>query len=151
MSYKGLMLLGVLATFSATAQNLEQPKRIPVSVRVEPEGPTGLWTQSARDLPEGQRRELEKLITSLLSKDESLTIVDANSKSNLHVTVVAAQVAGASGRRWVIASSAVTLANEANSLGTHDVIAGPDLQSVARSIVSYFASFRLRVVFNAFK
>ena len=155
MDHKALVLIGLLATLSAAGQDQQQPeqrKRIPISVRVESEGPSGLSAQSAHDLPEAQLRELEKLITSLFSRDDSLTIVDpSDSKSGLHVSVVAGQVAVANSRSWIIASSAVTIANDANSLGIHDVIAGPDLQSVARSVSYLFSSFKFRVQLGLYK
>lgn len=155
MSHRALMLIGLLATLSAAAQNSQQPeqrRRIPVSVQVESEGPNGLSAQSAHELPEAQLRELEKLIKSLFSRDDSLTVVDASdSKSGLHVTVVAGHVAGTNGRSWIIASSAVIIANDANSLGSHDVIAGPDLQSVTRSVSYLFSSFKFRVQLGLYK
>jgi hypothetical protein len=102
-----------------------KPKRIRVSVAVESEGPQGEWAQSAQGL------------------------VDWNDpKSHIHVAVVAAQVEHQGASHWVIVSSVLTMADEKGSdlLVTHDVIAGPDLLSVAHTVGFQVASAVLRLL-----
>jgi hypothetical protein len=115
-----------------------KPNRIAVSIAVESEGPNGEWAQSAQDLTKGQLEKLQGLIREELSKQENLTLVGPNDpKTHLHVSVVAAQVSN-----LVIVSSVLTLAEHGNNdvLATHDVIAGPDLLSVAHTVGFQVAS-----------
>jgi hypothetical protein len=127
-------------------KSVGKPNRYSVSVAVESEGPNGEWAQSVRDLSKTQLQKLQGLIREELSRQEDLTLVDANDpKTHLHVSVVAAQVAHQGHPNWVIVSSVLTLANDKERgnndvLATHDVIAGPDLLSVAHTVGFQVAS-----------
>jgi hypothetical protein len=137
------------AGYAQQAPTPTNPKRIPISVAVESEGPQGEWAQSAQDLTKKQLQKLEGLIGEELSKQENLTVVDANDpKNHLHVAVVAAQVEHQGTSHWVIVSSVLTMADEKGNdlLVTHDVIAGPDLLSVAHTVGFQVASAVLRLI-----
>src|SRR3974390_1136827 len=127
-------------------QPAAKPNRISVSITVESEGPNGEWAQSAQDLTKAQLQKLQGLIREELSKQENLTLVGANDpKTHLHVSVVTAQVAHQGHPNLVIVSSVLTLANDKEHgnndvLATHDVIAGPDLLSVAHTVGFQVAS-----------
>jgi hypothetical protein len=127
-------------------KSVGKPNRYSVSVAVESEGPNGEWAQSAQDLTKAQLQKLQGLIREELSKHANLTLVDVNDpKTHLHVSVVAAQVAHQGHPNWVIVSSVLTLANDKEHgnndfLATHDVIAGPDLLSVAHTVGFQVAS-----------
>jgi hypothetical protein len=78
---------------------------------------------------------LARLIRTGIAKDGTLTLVEQNDTgTHLHLTVVAAQLEGVRGRNWIVASRVVTLATKdgIDEFGTHDVIAGPELESVAQ-------------------
>jgi len=134
-----------------------KPSRISVSIAVESEGPNGEWAQSAQDLTKTQLQKLQGLIREELSKQENLTLVDVNDpKTHLHVSVVAAQVAHQGHPNWVILSSVLTLANDKERgnndvLAIHDVIAGPDLLSVAHTVGFQVASSILHLMTGILK
>jgi hypothetical protein len=90
---------------------------------------------------------LARLIGTGIAKDGTLTLVEQNDTgTHLHLTVVAAPLEGVRGRKWIVASSVVTLATKdgIDEFGTHDVIAGPELESVAQR-AAFLMSFKLRV------
>ena len=136
-------------TFNGERMNTKavtKRNRISVSIEVESEGPNGEWAQSVQDLTKAQLQKLQALIRAELSKQENLTLVGANDpKTHLHVSVVTAQVAHQGYSNLVIVSSVLTLANDREHgnndvLATHDVIAGPDLLSVAHTVGFQVAS-----------
>jgi len=150
---KSSLLFGTLLVCAVVAgyarQTPTKPKRIPISFAVESEGPQGDWAQSAQDLTNPQLQKLGALIREELSKQENLTLVDANDpKNHLHVAVVAAQVKNQGASKWVIVSSVLTMADEKGNdlLVTHDVIAGPDLLSVAHTVGFQVASAVLHLL-----
>jgi hypothetical protein len=121
---------------------------------VESEGPQGQWVQSSQDLSKSQLQRLEQLIRTEISKQEDVTLVDAKDpKNHLHVAVVAAQLERQGSLRWIVVSSVLTMADDKGNdlLVTHDVIAGPDLQSTARSIGFQLASAKLRLIMGMMK
>jgi hypothetical protein len=137
----------------------QAPKRktISISLAVESEGPKGEWIQSAKDLTKTQLQRLETLIRAELAKQPLLVLVEPNDpKTHVHVSVVAAQVEHEGKSNWVIVSSVLTLANDKQHgnndvLATHDVIAGPDLPSVARTVGYQVASATLRFMTGILK
>ena len=135
----------------------EKSKTISVSLAVESEGPKGEWMQSAHDLTKGQLQKLETLIKAELTKQPLLVIVEpSDPKTHLHVSVVAGEVEHERKLNWVIVSSVITLATDKEHgnndvLATHDVIAGPDLPSVARTVGYQVASTILRFMTGILK
>lgn len=134
-------------TVHGDQQAQQQPNRIPVSVAVDSEGPEGLWAQSAVDLSKLQLQELGNLMKAEISKQKDIRLVETKDpRDHVHVAVVAAKVE-CSGRRWFLASSVVSIATAKGEdiFVTHDVIAGTDLASVARSTSFYLASIKIRL------
>jgi hypothetical protein len=121
---------------------------------VESEGPDGLWAQSSKDLSKAQLQNLEKLIRTEISKQQDVSLVEANDpKDHLNISVVAAKVEGPGGANWIVVSSAVNVAKSQGGdlAGTHDVIAGPDLSSVASAVGFYLSSVKLRAALGIVK
>ena len=152
-----LLVIALTGGLEHAQQTQSQPKRIPVSFAVESEGEglLGLWSQ---DLSKPQLQRLEQLIRTEISKQQDVTLVDAKDpKSHLHVAVVATQLERQGSLRWIVVSSALIMSADDGKGGyldllvTHDVIAGPDLPSVARSIGFQLASAKLRLITGMMK
>jgi hypothetical protein len=149
-----LLVFALTASAGDGRRALAQPHRIPVSFAVEAEGPGGLWAQSSNDLSKPQLEKLEQLIRAEVSKQEDVTVVEMNDpQTHLHISVVAAQLERRGNTNWIVASSVVTLAQEKGGdiLGTHDVVAGPDLASVARTVAVQLATIKLRLITGIIK
>jgi hypothetical protein len=138
----------------AQQQAKEPAKRIPVSIAVESEGPQGLWSQYSKDLSKVQLQELKQLVSADVSRQQDVSLVDASDpKDHLHLAIVVARLDHAAGTSWFVASSVVTIAESKGDdvLATHDVIAGPDLQSLAHSVGFQLASTKLRLALRMVK
>jgi hypothetical protein len=149
-----VLLFAISVTTCAAQPAQSSPKRIPVSFAVESEGPQGLWTQSSEDLSTIQLQSLEQLVKAEIMKQEDVALVEAKDpKDHLHVAVVAGQLPHSGASSWVIASSVVTIADSKGNdlLVTHDVIAGPEVRSVARSIGAQLATVKLRFLTGIMK
>jgi len=141
------LFMGLVALANSYQQGKEPPKITPVSIAVESEGPNGLWVQSVIDLTNPQLQKLEQMVRTQIAGIQNVRIVDAkDSEDHLHITVVGGRVPRPGGGSWFVVSSVVTLAKAEgiDLLATHDVIAGPDLSSVAKSVVFQFLSMKLR-------
>ena len=154
-----LLFIALTAGLEHAQQTQSQPKRISVSFAVESEGPQQwLWAQSSQDLSKPQLQRLEQLIWTEISKQQDVTLVDTKDpKSHLHVAVIAAQLERQGSLRWIVVSSALIMSAEDGKGGyldllvTHDVISGPDLPSVARSIGFQLASAKLHLITGMMK
>jgi hypothetical protein len=123
------------------------PKPILLAVTVESEGPNGLWAQSGHDLSKSQIDQLETLVRGELSKETGLLLLAKDDPNDiLGLSIVAEKADGANGSVSFVASAALVVSKKSGDdlLVTHDVISGPDLASVAKTVAFYFASMRLR-------
>lgn len=143
----------------ASAGPAAQSKPIPIAVQVEAEGEgkgQGMWTQAAIDLTPTEAKTLETLVVEDLKKQDGLKIVPRDYQDDyIGVVVVAAKLpnGGTAGSWYYIASSVITLAKKkgTDELVTHDVVAGPDLSSLAHSISYLFSVVRFRAAFGLWK
>jgi hypothetical protein len=148
-----VLLLALTTALTVVPVAAQQPEaaviRTPLSVRIDSEGPAGIWSQSVRDLSKAELVELGRLIRASIATNKAVALTDeSNPRDQLFLTVVVAQV-GSQGHRWITASSAITFVHEkggVSSLITHDVIIGPDLSSIARSVGYYLATTNFRLI-----
>jgi hypothetical protein len=155
---RSFMILAVAITLTVDVKGAQQaqkqPKLIAVSVMVESEGPQGLWTQSSKDLSKPQLQNLERLIKAEVSKQPDVQLVKINDpQEHMNISVVAAQLACQGKTNWIVLSSAMNIARSQGGdlAGTHDVITGPDLSSVARSVAFCLSSIKLRAVLGSMR
>ena len=126
-------------------------------MKVEGEGgghEQGMWTQSANDLTPNEVKSLETLVLAEIRKQPDVQIVPLAYPENcIGIAVVAAKLPKIGGGQWYVVSSALLVSTKegTDELVTHDVIAGSDLQSVARSIAYQFVTARLRAVTGMWK
>jgi hypothetical protein len=154
-----LICLGVSLLLVGLSPNaIGQRKPILVAVKVEAEGggeDQGMWVQAAEDLTPRELKTLESLVVTETKKQEGVKIVPLDySEDYIGVVVVAAKLPnGNTGQWYYVASSVVTIATKKgiDELVTHDVLAGADLASLARTIGFRFASVRLRAALGLWK
>jgi hypothetical protein len=148
-----LVLLSLAPLRLAQAQS----KPIPIGVKVEAEGGgegQGMWAQSASDLTPTELKTLETLVVAEIQKQEDVKIVPLDYPEDfIGIVIVAAKLPKRGGGYWFIGSSMVTVSTKKgiDELLTHDVIAGADLSSLARTIAFQFASARLRAATGLWK
>ena|SRR5579872_2332188 len=155
------MRTGTILTLSLFLTTLfagGQTKEIPIGVKVEAEGggkARGMWAQSAEDLTSSELKGLESLVTAEIKKQQGIKLVSLNYPENfIGVVVVAAKLPnGKTGAWYYVASSVLTVAKKdgTDELLTHDVFAGTDLVSVARSVGFQFATARIRAASGLWK
>jgi len=124
------------------------PKPIRLAVTVESEGPSGLWAQSAHDLSKSQIDQLETLVRGELSKQQDLLLVAKDDPNDiLGLSIVVEKVEGPNQAVSFVASTALAVSKKSGDdlFVTHDVVSGPDLASVAKTVAFYFAAMRLRL------
>lgn len=145
-----LAIVGIFLVLTGTPKIASaQTKVISVGIKVEAEGGTtsrGLWTQSANDLTPKELKTLEALTVQQIQQQPGITIVPLTYKEDfVGVVVVAAKVAGRNSGVWYVASSVILVSkkNGTDEFVTHDVLAGPDLPSVARSVSAQLAAARI--------
>jgi hypothetical protein len=150
--------VGSLVLLLAAVCAAGQTKLIPVGVKVEAEGGAkgqGMWAQAAKDITSAELKTVESFVVAEIKKQEGLKIVPLDySEDYIGIIVVAAKLPnGNTGKSYYVASSVVTIATKKgiDELVTHDVLAGADFASLARSIGSQFAAARFRAATGLWK
>ncbi|MFZ0587424.1 MAG: hypothetical protein WBL97_20635 [Candidatus Sulfotelmatobacter sp.] len=137
-----------LLAIACVGQSTNGSRPIRLGVTVESEGPNGLWAQSGVDLSKSQIAELETLIRGELSKQQDILLVPKDDPNDIvGLSVVVERIGKPNEPVSYIASAALVISKKGGDdlFVTHDVISGPDLPSVAKSVAFYFASMRLRL------
>jgi hypothetical protein len=145
-----IVLSAIIIATCSTARSQRPETKSPslhpvkISISVEQERPGGLFVQAGEDLSVTElnslRSSVEKSITSIRNHR---VVPDSDTDIHLILSVVAAKLRGQ--REWFIASSSLgagTLSGHLDSL-THDVIAEPDIPSLARAVAYYLSAAEL--------
>src|SRR5208283_4910888 len=116
----------------------------------------GMWTQAANDLTSNELKTLETLVVEEMKKQDGVKIVPRDYQGDcVGITVVVAKLrdGGVAGKWYYIASSVVVVSTKKgiDGLVTHDVVAEPDLASLARRIAYQFAVAKFRAVSGLWK
>src|SRR5262249_50799634 len=130
-----------------TAQQVRQPhKAVKVILRVEGQGPAGLWMQAGKDLSSVELNQLRSLISTEIETLKNHNLVPPEDKSDDLGLIVVAEKLQVGRESYVVLSSAVTLAKaDGNDLFvTHDVIAAPNLTLAAKAVAGHLVSAELR-------
>ena len=153
-----LAMAGVFLALAAMPKVTNaQTKTILVGIKVEAEGGTtdrGLWTQSGRDLTPRELGALKALIIQRMAEQPGVRIVPFTYKESfIGIVVVAEKLPSPNSGTWYIASSVIAVAdkNGTDEFLTHDVLAGPSQESVARSVALQFAAARLAAALGVSK
>lgn len=141
-----LTLLVVLACTPAGAVQKASPKPIKVILKVESQGPEGLWMQVGKDLSSAELAQLRSLITAELGKLSNHKLVSSDDKDDALGLLVVAEKLEVGKETYVVLSSALTLAKAGGSdlLVTHDVIAQTNLALAAKAVAGQLLGAELR-------
>jgi len=142
-----LCLAFLIQRMLCLSQAASKPKPIRLGIVVQSEGPNGLWAQTGRDLTKAELSELESLVKQELSKQEGVVLVSKDDPSDIiGLSIVVEKVGRGSPSVSFVASASLVISKKSGDdiFVTHDVIGGPDLASVARTVAFYFASARFR-------
>lgn len=145
-----LVIGTALCSFGQRPQEATKP--IPVNVKVDTEGPNGIWAQSGTDLSPKEISDLKSAIEASVSKQPNIQLVGEDDPRDIvGIAVVAAKVKRDNGLFWFVLSGVVTFSKAKppqDLLMTHDVIIGPDVSHVANTVAFQFASVRFRASFG---
>jgi hypothetical protein len=132
----------------APAYQQRPAKPVKLILRVDAQGPEGLWMQVAKDLTPAELTQLRSLIVGELAKISNHRVVSADTKEDvLGLLVVAAKLQVGRETCFVL-SNVVTIAKAKGTdvFVTHDVVAEPDLALSAKAVVGSLVSAELRGV-----
>jgi hypothetical protein len=122
------------------------PQPVRVIVRVETEGPQGLWMQAGTDLSAAELDNLRKLITAEIAALPGHQLVSSTDKhDDLGIVVVAEKLHRGQDTHFLL-SSVLTIAKADGTdlFVSHDVIAAPTIALAAKSVAGYLTSVELR-------
>jgi len=143
-----LTLFVVLACTPASAMQKASSKPIKVILKVESQGPGGLWMQVGKDLSPAELAQLRSLITAELGKLSNHKLVSSDDKDDALGLLVVAEKLEVGKETYVVLSSALILAKASGTdlLVTHDVIAQTNLALAAKAVVGQLTSAELRLM-----
>ena len=144
-----LSLLIAFLGLVCASQESKKPAQIRIAITVESEGPQGLWAQSAEDPAKAELQEPRGSSRWNSQSKKDLTIVTKDDPHDmLGLSIVAEKVGKRPGSGLFVVSSALVIAkkNGDDIFASHDVIAGSDLDSVAKGVAFYLASAKLRLM-----
>ena len=149
-SIAACLVVGLGCSFNApvTAQQRDTPKVIKVIVRVDAQGPQGIWTQLGKDLSSAELADLRSTIVKEIGRLPNHQLVSADDKDDVLGLAVVAEKLQSGRNSYVLISSALTIAkaDQTDLLFTHDVIAEATIASAAHAVVGELMSTELRAL-----
>jgi hypothetical protein len=143
-----LTLNAVVLCTSVNAQRQPPPKAIKVILKVEAQGPEGLWMQLGKDLSPAELNQLRSMIATELGKLPNHKLVSPEDKDDdLGLAVVVEKLQVGPETVFVLSGAlTVAKANGTDLLVTHDVIAEPSLALAAKAVVGQLSGAELRSI-----
>jgi hypothetical protein len=150
-SFQTLCLALVLGAISpcalVSAQQQKRPnKPVKVILKVEAQGPGGLWMQAGKDLSSTELNQLRSLIIEGIEKLPNHKLVPLDDKDEDLGLAVVAEKLQCGQDTYILLSSALTIAkaNGTDVFVSHDVIASTTLALAANAVVGILASVEFR-------
>jgi hypothetical protein len=141
------LVLGVVSSYTpASVQQQGRPKTIKIMLKVESQGPQGLWMQAGKDLSSVELNQLRSLIIAELGKLPNHKLVSSDDKEDAMGLSVVAEKLQCGRETYVLLSSALILAKADGTdlLVTHDAVAESSLALAAKAVVGHLTSAELR-------
>jgi len=143
-----VVAFGILlcCTPAIAQQPRNSQKAIRVILRVEGQGPGGLWMQAGEDLSSAELTQLRSLISTEIEALQNHKLVSPDDKSDDLGLLVVAEKLQVGRASFVVLSTALTLAKaDGNDLFvTHGVIAASNLMAAAKAVAGHLVSAEFR-------
>lgn len=132
----------------ASVRQRDAPRLTKVILRVEAQGPEGLWTQLGKDLSAAELTDLRSTIAKEISRLPNHKLVSPDDKDDALGLAVVAEKLQSGRNSYVLISSALTIAkaDQTDLLFTHDVIAQSSIALAAHAVVGQLVGAELRAL-----
>jgi hypothetical protein len=140
-------LLGLFLSCTLSRERQQGSTKVyKVILRVEAEGPQGLWMQAGKDLSSAELLQLRSMIAAEIGKLSNHKLVSSEDKDDDLGLVVVAEKLQSGRETYFLLSSALTIAKADGTdlFVTHDVVAAASLSLEAKAVVGCLMSVEVR-------